>query len=473
MLKKALSPVISTTLLLVFGVLFSYYIIEYNFSSFSNLEATYSPDSLENSLSSQNLFSNFKNDILYLENSNSQDITLSKIMIGQEICLENVVLNPGINQFDISSCYSSQTTDFEQIYLYKDSSIEVKSVFVASLSGGASCTDANLIASNIKQGIEILGVLGTYVPTSVNLTASNIKLGVSIFGVAGSLAAAGATIVDSDGDLYVNQSATDSVSFAFINSSYGYGADCDDSNVSISSADDGTCDGDGDGYIDFTAGGIDYRDDDALSTYPLRSCKEIYDLGGTSGQGIYTIDPDGVVGGTAPFDVYCDLTNGGWTLIARQIVSIANSNLETASSYGTLTNSTQNTDAKFSDSLINLIANYSADPIYKQNCSDRINYYQTGFDFDATRTSMGTINISTTSADSGYFAVVATYTSCSKGLHGCDYSAGAGWGANAGNSPASVYSGESGFGLTYGCAYSDAAGGAGSWVEASGNTWVR
>ena len=53
-----------------------------------------------------------------------------------------------------------------------------------------------------------------------------------------------------------------------------------------------------------------------ISTTALRSCKDIYDKGKSYGDGYYAIDPDGE-GGNPPFQVYCDMTNGGWTLVAN------------------------------------------------------------------------------------------------------------------------------------------------------------
>ena len=47
-----------------------------------------------------------------------------------------------------------------------------------------------------------------------------------------------------------------------------------------------------------------------------KSCKTILETGGSYGNGVYTIDPDGE-GGIAPFRVYCDMSSdgGGWTLV--------------------------------------------------------------------------------------------------------------------------------------------------------------
>lgn len=45
-----------------------------------------------------------------------------------------------------------------------------------------------------------------------------------------------------------------------------------------------------------------------------RDCQEIYE-NGTKQDGVYSVSPDG----RCPFVVYCDMTNGGWTVIQKRV----------------------------------------------------------------------------------------------------------------------------------------------------------
>lgn len=82
----------------------------------------------------------------------------------------------------------------------------------------------------------------------------------------------------------------------------------------------------------------------AVSAGVARTCKEHLAFDGTAGDGLYSIDPDGS-GGAAPFQTWCDMTNGGWTLLAktefsgltsaeRDIIRLGNWNTYSATGYG-------------------------------------------------------------------------------------------------------------------------------------------
>ncbi len=114
--------------------------------------------------------------------------------------------------------------------------------------------------------------------------------------------------------------------------------DCDDSDPAYHPGATPGCDGgdydcdglvdsdaDGDGYADGSCGGLDCDDSDATVVPESgggcalgTSCADIMQRGLSTGDGTYTIDPDGFNVGNAPLDVICDMgtDGGGWTLIA-------------------------------------------------------------------------------------------------------------------------------------------------------------
>lgn len=229
----------------------------------------------------------------------------------------------------------------------------------------------------------------------------------------------------------------------------------------------------GSNWVTFSGNLIATNLDGTSSTTAGRSCKELFDGGFSTGNALYWLDPDGN-GAVSPFQGYCDMTNGGWTLVTRQLSTVAASTHEVAAAVGTLTGPTQGTVAKLSDSVINAIAANSAAPVYKIDCATRVNYYILPSSFSATATTWSGIQVSVVSETSGFFTINSNYASCSKGPHSCDNSSSSGWGANGGRNPGALYgAGAGGFGVTNGCSYSNSTASASSWSSGSGTTWVK
>ncbi len=92
--------------------------------------------------------------------------------------------------------------------------------------------------------------------------------------------------------------------------------------VAVASTDPGACSASTAGSVYFHTGVGALRVCDgsawvSTSTTPTgKTCREILAANGSAADGLYTLDPDGV-GPASSFETFCDMTGGGWTLLAR------------------------------------------------------------------------------------------------------------------------------------------------------------
>jgi len=95
----------------------------------------------------------------------------------------------------------------------------------------------------------------------------------------------------------------------------------------------------------------------ADSSNPGLSCKDIFNNGSSTGDSSYWIDPLQI---GSPFQVYCDMTNGGWTLVLRGTGGNIQAGWGTGDSVNLGSNDYYQFDGttfKFNDTIINSIRN--------------------------------------------------------------------------------------------------------------------
>ncbi|MCR5742047.1 MAG: hypothetical protein K6G38_06285 [Gammaproteobacteria bacterium] len=113
---------------------------------------------------------------------------------GKPTMISSVELNEGFTnaESDVKALVSFDVNG-EEISITPTTSQQVitpstgkNAILKATVAAVDATIDANIAAGNIKDGVTILGVAGTYVkPEDANLVPENIKKGVTIYGVEG------------------------------------------------------------------------------------------------------------------------------------------------------------------------------------------------------------------------------------------------------------------------------------------------
>jgi hypothetical protein len=155
-----------------------------------------------------------------------------------------------------------------------------------------------------------------------------------------------------------------------------------------------------------------------------RSCKQIKTVAPAAPDGPYQVDPDGPGGPMLPISVYCDMTrdDGGWTLVARMADGSTGVH-RTPDAVGTVSEPAQNTTAKLSDELINLLREDLAASILRIEAADgKIDYFREAKPFAALGYT-GSINL----VYDTYAAAMAQNGGCRGAYNGTYHTGLVGW----------------------------------------------
>ena len=143
--NKAISPVVATALLLVVAVVavvgFQSWFGSYSSGVFSDIEIQ-SNSALDSTLKIESLIG----DILYIINNIQDNLSITTLKIGGNLCTITDNLTLGMNEVPVSSCVSNLTTSTPDIVLITEKNVVSKTVYVKdSVSSSSSSLDCSIL----------------------------------------------------------------------------------------------------------------------------------------------------------------------------------------------------------------------------------------------------------------------------------------------------------------------------------------
>jgi flagellin-like protein len=310
-MKKAISPVVATALLLVIAVTavvgFNTWFSTYQTKVLSNVD-----NSKSNSLASVNIEGIF-DDRLYLKGPSSGNLSIQKIKIGSILCnTTNVTALPNtVSSLDLLNCTQNLADGYYDVVIITDTGVINKIIKVKGTIPKLD-TSPDTFGFTNQQGVAPSTVIVSNIISAVGFTGSLIVnvsgQGSPQLNVNGGGWTSSASIISGQ---TLQLRLTSSGTYSSMR------------NVTLVLGDYTTI------WSVSTASCMEFTHTTCYSAY-ITGCQQ---------NGTYIIDPDGA-GGVGSFNVYCDMStsHGGWTLFANHadLTVVSAVNYVNTTSYGVM-----------------------------------------------------------------------------------------------------------------------------------------